>query len=132
MVDGGQEWVVATAREVRAAVRAQLAEQMARRQKAALSVASAYAKVEKARERLAAAESQASTALATATKTVSLGELVTLTGVPAAELRRLTRESKQQAPAQASAPVAAVTETAAPAPEASTSTVAPQPVAAAS
>ncbi len=39
---------MATAREVRAAVWAGLAEQMAGRRKAALSVASAYTKVEKA------------------------------------------------------------------------------------
>lgn len=91
---------MATAREVRAAVRAQLAEQMAGRQKAALSVASAYAKVEKARERLAAAEQEAGAALTVATDTVPLGELVTLAGVPASELRRLTR-GRQDAPADA-------------------------------
>lgn len=89
---------MATAREVRAAVRAQLAEQMASRQKAALSVASAYSKVEKARERLAAAEQEACTAIATATETLPLTELVALAGVPAPELRRLTRGSKQEAP----------------------------------
>lgn len=82
---------MASAREVRAAVRAQLAEQMAGRQKAALSVASAYAKVEKARERLAAAEQEAGSALAVATKAVPLGDLAALAGVPVAELRRLSR-----------------------------------------
>jgi len=85
---------VATAREVRA----QLAEQMASRQKAALSVASAYGKVEKARERLAAAEHEACAAIATATGTLPLTELVALAGVPAPELRRLARGSKQEAP----------------------------------
>lgn len=88
--------VVASAREVRAAVRAQLAEQMAGRQKAALSVASAYGKVEKARERLAAAEQEAGAALATATETVPLAELVSLAGVPAPELRRLSKGARQE------------------------------------
>lgn len=96
MFGGGREWVVASAREVRAAVRAQLAEQMAGRQKAALSVASAYAKVEKARQRLAAAEQEASAALATATETVPLADLVSLAGVPATELRRLSKGARQE------------------------------------
>lgn len=87
---------MASAREVRAAVRAQLAEQMAGRQKAALSVASAYGKVEKARERLAAAEQEAGAALATATETVPLAELGSLAGVPATELRRLSKGARQE------------------------------------
>ena len=99
--------VVASAREVRAAVRAQLTEQMAGRQQAALSVASAYGKVEKARDRLAAAEQEASAALATATRTVRLAELVSLAGVPAAELRRLTRGAKQE-PADGASPAGAL------------------------
>ncbi len=87
---------MASAREVRAAVRAQLAEQMAGRQKAALSVASAYGKVEKARERLATAEQEASAVLATATETVPLAELGSLAGVPATELRRLSKGVRQE------------------------------------
>jgi len=86
---------VATAREIRAAVRAQLAEAMAGRQKAALSIASSYAKIEKARERVAALELEASTALAAATETVPLAELAALSGVPAAELRRWSKGAKQ-------------------------------------
>lgn len=86
---------MATAREIRAAVRAQLAETMAGRQKAALSIASSYAKVQKARERVTAAELEASTALAAATETVPLAELATLSGVPAAELRRWNKSAKQ-------------------------------------
>lgn len=75
---------------------AQLAEQMAGRQKAALSVASSYSRVGKARQRLAAAEQEASAALATATATVPLAELVRLAGVPATELRRLSKGARQE------------------------------------
>ena len=95
---------MATAREIRAAVRTQLAETMAARQKAALSVASAYAKIEKARERVTAAELEASTALTAATETVPLAELATLSGVPAAELRRWNKTAKQGPAEDTSAP----------------------------
>ncbi len=123
---------MASAREVRAAVRAQLAEQMAGRQKAALSVASAYAKVEKARERLAAAEQEARAALVVATKTVPMGELVTLAGVPASELRRLTRGRQD---ASADSPGADLVDPPAGAPAGTTgpaATAVAEPVAAAS
>ena len=91
---------MATAREVRAAVRAQLAEQMAARQDAALSVASAWSKVEKARERLAAAERETSAAVATATEHLSLADLSRFSGVPATELRRLARGGKASEPTE--------------------------------
>ncbi len=85
---------MASAREVRAAVRAQLAGQLNARQDAALAVAASWSKVEKAQERLAAAESDARNVIAGAVATVPLGELGTLAGVPAADLRRLTRKPK--------------------------------------
>lgn len=85
---------MASAREVRAAVRAQLADQLNERQDAALSVAAAWSKVEKARERLAAAEEHAGTVVATAVTTVALADLSALAGIPAADLRRLNRKTK--------------------------------------
>jgi hypothetical protein len=85
---------MASAREVRAAVRAQLAEQLNARQDAALAVAAAWSKVTKAQARLATAETEARAVIADAVATVSLGELGTLAGVPAADLRRLTRKAK--------------------------------------
>jgi hypothetical protein len=75
-------------------VRAQMAEQMAARQKAALSVASAWGKVEKARERLSAAERDAKTVVVDAADSLPLSELAALSGVPVTELRRLTRSTK--------------------------------------
>ena len=88
---------MSSAREVRAAVRAQLAEQLSARQDAALAVAASWSKVIKAQERLAAAEESARTVIAGAVATVPLGELGTLAGVPAADLRRLTRKPKTAA-----------------------------------
>ena len=82
---------MATAREVRAAVRAQLAEQLHARQDAALSVAAAYAKVDKARQRLTAAEREAAAVVHAATAHIPLAELATLTGIPPTDLRRLSR-----------------------------------------
>jgi len=88
---------MASAREVRAAVRAQLAEQLNARQNAALAVAAAWSKITKAQARLAIAEAEARTVIADAVATVPLGELGTLAGVPAADLRRLTRKAKAAA-----------------------------------
>ena len=85
---------MASAREVRAAVRAQLAEQLNARQDAALAVAAAWSKITKAQARLATAETDARAVIADAVVTVPLGELGTLAGVPAADLRRLTRKAK--------------------------------------
>jgi len=85
---------MASAREVRAAVRAQLAQQLNARQDAALAVAAAWSKITKAQARLNAAETDARAVIADATATVPLGELGTLAGVPAADLRRLTRRAK--------------------------------------
>ena len=85
---------MASAREVRAAVRAQLAEQLNARQDAALAVAAAWSKITKAQARLATAETDARAVIADAVATVPLGELGTLAGVPAADLRRLTRKPK--------------------------------------
>ncbi len=89
---------MATAREVRAAVRAQLAEQLNARQDAALAVAAGWSRVEKARERVITAEAEMRDAVVTALETVSATELATLTGVPAADLRRITRTAKTPAP----------------------------------
>jgi hypothetical protein len=86
--------VMSSAREVRAAVRAQLAEQLTARQDAALAVAAAWSKITKAQERLTAAEDSARAVIADAVATVPLGDLVALAGVPAADLRRLTRKPK--------------------------------------
>ena len=85
-----------TAREVRAAVRAELAKQVHARQEAALTVAAAWGKVEKARERLAAAEREAGTAADTAAQKLTVADLAKLAGVPAAELRRLIRASRAE------------------------------------
>ena len=82
---------MATAREVRAAVRAQLAEQLHARQDAALSVAAAYSKVDKARQRLTAAEREAAAVVHAATAHVPLAELATLAGISPTDLRRLRR-----------------------------------------
>lgn len=94
---------VASAREIRAAVRAQMSAELAAREKAALSVASSWAKVEKARERLAGAEQEASSAVLAATEKVSVGDLAPLSGVPVAELRRLSKDGRQNATAPAAA-----------------------------
>jgi hypothetical protein len=88
------ETVATTAREVRAAVRAELAEQVRARQEAALSVALAWAKVEKARERLAAAEQEVGTAALMAVEKLPVADLAKLSGVPTAELRRLIRAAR--------------------------------------
>lgn len=90
---------MATAREVRAAVRAQLAEQVKTRQDAALAVAAAWAKVGKARDKLAAAEREAAEAAVSATADLSIADLVALAGVPETDLRRLLRAGKTGAPA---------------------------------
>jgi hypothetical protein len=99
---------MATAREVRAAVRAQLAEQMKARQDAALGVAAAWAMVGKAQERLAAAERDAADAVLLATAQVSVADLAALAGIPEADLRRLLRAAK--AGAGAASPEDAATE----------------------
>jgi hypothetical protein len=88
--------VATTAREVRAAVRAELAEQVRARQEAALTVALAWGKVEKARERLAAAEQEAGAAAVTAAEKLPVADLAKLAGVPAAELRRLIRAARAE------------------------------------
>ncbi len=85
---------MATAREVRAAVRAQLTEQLNARQDAALAVAAGWSKVEKARERVTTAEAEMRDAVVTALETVPVTELAALTGVSAADLRRITRTAK--------------------------------------
>jgi len=86
--------VLATAREIRAAVRAQHAQQVRGRQDAALAVAAAWDKAEKARERLAAAERRAGAAVAAATAQLPLADLAALAGVPITDLRRLVRLGK--------------------------------------
>ncbi len=85
---------MATAREIRAAVRAQHAQQVRGRQDAALAVAAACDKVEKVRERLTAAERQAGAAVTSATAQLPLADLAALAGVPVSELRRLVRLGK--------------------------------------
>ena len=89
---------MATAREIRAAVRAQHAQQVRGRQDAALAVAAAWDKAEKARERLAAAERRAGAAVtaatATATAQLPLADLAALAGIPITDLRRLVRLGK--------------------------------------
>lgn len=116
---------MATAREVRANVRAQLAAQLAGRQKTALSVAAACAKVEQARERLAAAERDAASTLATASTTVPLAELATLAGVPASTLRRLSRAGKHPPADHPTTPAQAPEPAAVPTPDASGATGGP-------
>lgn len=83
-----------TARQVRSRVREQMARQMAAREESALSVATAWDKVEKARARATAAEDAARTAVADAGSTFSLPDLADLSGVPLAELRRLARGAR--------------------------------------
>jgi len=85
---------LASAREIRAAVRAQHAQQVRGRQDAALAVAAAWDKVQQARERLAAAERQAGATVTTATAQLPLADLAALAGVPISELRRLVRLGK--------------------------------------
>lgn len=85
---------MASAREIRAAVRAQHAHQVRGRQDAALAVAAAWDKVEKVRQRLAAAERQAGAAVAAATAQLPLADLAALAGIPISELRRLVRLGK--------------------------------------
>jgi len=84
---------LATAREIRAAVRAQHAQQVRGRQDAALAVAAAWDKAEKARERLAAAERRAGAAVTAATAQLPLADLAALAGIPT-DLRRLVRLGK--------------------------------------
>src|ERR1035437_2822835 len=88
---------MATAREVRAAVRAHLTEQLNARQDAALAVAAGWSKVEKARERVTTAETEMRAAVVTALETVPVTDLAALTGVPAADLRRITRTTTRTA-----------------------------------
>jgi len=85
---------VASAREVRTVVRAQIAEQVKARQDAALAVASAWDKAEEAREKLAAAERNAGAAVAAATEQLAIPDLAVLTGIPITDLRRLLRAGK--------------------------------------
>lgn len=101
---------MASAREVRAAVRAQMAAQMTARQDAALAVAGAWSRVEKARERVTLAEADAAAAVTTATAVVPLLDLAALAGVPLADLRRLARTPKATT-ADAIAPSAGPVET---------------------
>ena len=93
---------MASAREIRAAVRAQHAQQVRGRQDAALAVAAAWDKAEKARGRLAAAERQAGAVVTAATAQLPLADLAALAGVPINDLRRLVRLGKDAtAPEQA-------------------------------
>ena len=85
---------MASAREVRTVVRAQIAEQVKARQDAALAVASAWDKAEEAREKLAAAERNAGAAVAAATEQLAIPDLAVLTGIPITDLRRLLRAGK--------------------------------------
>jgi len=95
---------VASAREVRTVVRAQLAEQVKARQDAALAVASAWDKAEAAREKLAAAERNAGAAVAAATEQLAIPDLAVLTGIPITDLRRLLRAARDTpAPGQPTA-----------------------------
>lgn len=74
-------------------MRAQLAAQLSTRQDAALAVAASWERVGKARDRLVAAEQSAASAVATAAASVPVSELAVLTGIPVAELRRLSRQA---------------------------------------
>ena len=88
---------MASAREIRAAVRAQHAQQVRGRQDAALAVAAAWDKAEKARQRLAAAERQAGAVVTAATAQLPLPDLAALAGIPITDLRRLVRTGKAAA-----------------------------------
>jgi len=85
---------LASAREIRAAVRAQHAQQVRGRQDAALAVAAAWDKTEKAREHLTAAERRAGAAVTAATAQLPLADLAALAGIPITDLRRLVRLGK--------------------------------------
>jgi hypothetical protein len=85
---------MATAREIRASVRAEVEAQVKVREDAALSVAAAWTKVEKAQQVLAKAERDAGTAVTKATGSIAAPDLAKLTGIPLADLRRLTRSGK--------------------------------------
>jgi len=89
--------LLASAREIRAAVRAQHAQQVRGRQDAALAVAAAWDKVGKAREHLRAAERQAGAVVTAATAQLPLPDLAALAGIPITDLRRLVRTGKDAA-----------------------------------
>lgn len=93
-------WNVVSAHEVRATVRAQLNEQLKVRQDAALAVTAAWARLEKAREKVTAEERNAGTAVARACGTVSVPELASLTGITVTDLRRLARFGRFTASAE--------------------------------
>jgi hypothetical protein len=57
-----------------------------------------YGKVDKARQRLTAAEREAAAVVHAATAHVPLTELATLTGIPPTDLRRLSRVSTTTEP----------------------------------
>lgn len=88
---------MATAREIRARVRAQMEAELRAREEAATSVAAAVEKVARGRERLEALEQEAGVTVSTAVVRVPLTDLAALAEVPVGELRRLMRRMSDPA-----------------------------------
>lgn len=86
---------MATAKEIKAAVRRQLAEQIRQRETTALAVADALAEIATVEARLATAREVAAAAVTSALEVMPLADLAEITGVDVRELRGLrTRTSR--------------------------------------
>ena len=89
---------MATAKEIKAAVRRQLAEQIRQRETTALAVADALAEIAVVEARLATARAVAAAAVTSALEVMPLADLAEITGVDVRELRGLrTRTSRNSA-----------------------------------
>ncbi len=101
---------MASARSIRQAVRAQIEADIAARSKAALAVATAWSKLAKAQERIAAAEQEVITATTTASAQVPLTDIARFANIPLQDLRRVMRSANktQEPPTESSIQLANV------------------------
>lgn len=90
--------MVATAKDIRVKVKAQLAEQLRIREEAAISVVTGAAAVETAQGQLDAAEATYARAVSDAITVIGVKDLADLTGVSPASLRRLSKSTSPTEP----------------------------------
>ena len=88
---------MATARQIKAAVRKQLADQIERRSAAAITVSETLADVRAAEERLTAARAAAGAAVAAAVEVMPLEDLAEITGRDLRDLRALRTRAARAA-----------------------------------
>ncbi len=95
---------MASARTIRQAVRAQIEAEISSRAHAALTVATAWSKLTKARERLAAAEQEVINATTTASAQVPLTDIARFADIPFQDLRKVMKSLPKASGATAEEP----------------------------